>query len=257
MKVLGLSFVRNSEASLQATLDAMATYCDQIYVVDDRSSDGTANILRNHPSVSNAFTIDPGLSDDPWHFPESWLLDLLYRMADLSQPDWIVLLSADETLEPGEAVRQKLSSAAAETSGFQTHLTSSWNDPHYPLMVPLMGQARSLVGRIWRYNPGLVAGHKRLHNSYFPSNITDFGRVAYSSELRIAHQGWSTLAERIAKVDLYTSLDPNLELNNGVPYDIGLLFGYERHCIDELVEEYERRVESIKAFLGNNEHTLR
>jgi hypothetical protein len=63
----------------------------------------------------------------------------------------------------------------------------------------------------------------------------------------IEHSGWSTLAERIAKVDLYAALDPNLELNNGVPYDLGLLFGFERHRVDALVQEYEGRIAQIRA----------
>ncbi len=226
-------------------LDGMAIYCDEIFVVDDRSTDGTAEILLHHPRVSNVFTIDRCISDDPWHFPESRLLDLLYRMADFAEPTWVVMLSADESLEPASSIREILQNAAAEISGFQIHLTSAWNDPLYPVMVPVMGQARSLVGRVWRYHPGLLAGGKRLHNSYFPSNIAGFGRVEYSSEMTIAHAGWSTLAERIAKVDLYSSLDPTLELNDGVPYDIGLLFGFERHRIAELIQEYDRRVEAI------------
>lgn len=247
LNVLGLSFVRNAEDRLQAILDSMATYCDSICVVDDRSSDRTGEILRSHPRVSNVFTIDPQISNDPWHFPESWLLQLLYRMADFYQPDWVVMLSADEHLEPVELVRETLLHAADETAGIQTYLTSTWSDPLYPFMVPLMGQARSLVGRIWRYHPGLESGRKRLHNSYFPGNVSDFGQIVYSNELTIAHFGWSTLAERIAKVDLYTALDPKLELNDGVPYDLGLLFGYERHRTDELIREYGRRLEQIRA----------
>jgi len=246
MKVLGLSFVRNAEERLAAALDSMAVYCDQICVVDDRSTDRTGDILRAHPAVSNVFTVDPELSDTPWYIPESALLSMLYSMADLCQPDWVVLLSADETIIPADQVRALLSGAESEIAGFQMHLVSAWNDERYPFMVPLMGQARSQAGRIWRYRPGLVSSGKRLHNSYFPVNITDFGRVEFQSDFVIDHAGWSTLAERIAKVDLYTALDPDIELNNDIPYDVGLLFGFGRHQIDDLVREYERRLESIR-----------
>jgi glycosyltransferase involved in cell wall biosynthesis len=247
MKVLGLSFVRNAEERLPAALDSMAQYCDQLYVVDDRSTDRTADILRAHPAVTNLFTAPSGLSDASWYFPESLLLDLLYRMTDLSQPDWVVILSADERIEPAERVRTILSSADAGTTGFQMNLVSAWNDPAYPFMVPLMGQARSQAGRIWRYHPGLRTEGKRLHNSYFPANIGDFGRIAFTSELTIAHAGWATLAERMAKVDLYTALDPRLELNNGIPYDVGLLFGFGRDRVADLIAEYERRLALIRA----------
>jgi glycosyltransferase involved in cell wall biosynthesis len=246
MKVLGLSFVRNAEERLPAALDSMAVYCDQICVVDDRSTDRTGDILRAHPTVSNVFTVDPALSNAPWYIPESTLLAMLYRMADLCQPDWVVLLSADETIVPPENVRALLSDAGPDIAGFHLYLVSAWTDETYPFMVPLMGQARSQVGRIWRYRPGLAPSGKRLHNSYFPVNIKDGGRVEFRGDLVIDHAGWSTLAERVAKVELYTSLDPDLELNSDVPYDIGLLFGFERHRIDDLVQEYERRLETIR-----------
>ncbi len=247
MKVLGLSFVRNAEERLPSALDSMAIYCDEIYVVDDRSTDRTPDILRQHPAVTNVFTAPSGLSDAPWYFPEHMYLDLLYRMADLSQPDWVVILSADERIEPAERVRPILSEAAATTAGIQMNLVSAWNDPHFPFMVPVMGQARSQAGRIWRYNPGLRSEGKRLHNSYFPANIGNYGQVAFTNEFFIAHAGWATLAERIAKVDLYTALDRELELNNGIPYDVGLLFGFQRDRVDDLIREYERRVDLIRA----------
>ena len=246
MKVLGLSFVRNAEARLPAALDSMAVYCDQIFLIDDRSTDRTGEILQAHPAVTNVFTVDPALSDAPWYIPESTLLGMLYRMADLCQPDWVVLLSADESIVPAEQVRALLSGAEPDTAGFQMHLVSAWNDDLYPFMVPIMGQARSQAGRIWRYRPGLVSSEKRLHNSYFPVNITDFGRVEFRGDFVIDHAGWSTLAERIAKVDLYTALDPDIELNNDIPYDVGLLFGFGRHQIDDLVWEYERRLATIR-----------
>jgi len=224
----------------------MAAYCDDICIVDDRSTDDTSNLARSHPAVSNVFAIDPMISPGPWHIPECLLLDLLYRMADVNRPDWIVMLSDDERIEDPYGIREKLSAADAETVALQTYLVSSWSDPQYPHMVPVMGQARSSVTRIWRYRPGLQPARKRLHNSYCPSNIADSGRVEFRDDITVSHAGWSTLARRIAKVDLYQSLDPNDELNDGVPYDIGLLFGYKRERIPDLISEYHRRVALIR-----------
>jgi glycosyltransferase involved in cell wall biosynthesis len=246
MKGLGLTFVRNAESQMQEALDSMASYCDAICAVDDRSTDHTGEILRSHPSVSNVLTIDHRISEAPWHFSESWLLNILYRIADFHEPDWIVMLSADERIQPADTLRQRLVTASSNTASLQTYLSSTWGDAQYPHMVPVMGKARSLVSRIWRYRPGLQPGEKRLHNHYTPVNIGDFGGSEFLTDTVIEHSGWSTLVERIAKVDQYSALDPNLELNEGVPYDVGLLFGFERHRIDELIQEYERRVEQIR-----------
>jgi glycosyltransferase involved in cell wall biosynthesis len=247
MKVLGLTFVRNAEDRLPFALDAMAAYCDTICAIDDRSTDGTSDILRAHPAVSNLFTVETYGPNAPWRFPEGAFLELLYRMADLYVPDWVVMLSDDEHLEPAGEVRKLLAGTPDDVAGLQVHLNSPWNDSQYPFMVPVMGQARSLVGRIWRYQSGLLPSKKRLHNSYFPVNIAEFGRVTFEPALTITHTGWSTLAERIAKVDFYSALDRELELNEDVPYDIGLLFGYQRHQVDARVQEYERRIAAIVA----------
>ena len=69
----------------------MAVYCDEICVVDDRSTDRTYFLFGCIRRVLNASTVDPELSDTPWFVSESALLSTLYSMADLCQPDWVVL----------------------------------------------------------------------------------------------------------------------------------------------------------------------
>src|SRR5262245_15609579 len=113
-------------------------------------------------------------------------------------------------------------------------------------MVPLMGKAIATRGRIWRYYPGLQAGTKPIHNGYLPVNIKDFGTVEKLDSITFNHLGWDTLRKRIAKVDLYQSLDPRCEYNLGVPYDRGLLFGYDRGALKELLSEYRSRLKEYE-----------
>ena len=183
MKILGLSFVRNAQERLPAALDSMAVYCDQICVVDDRSTDRTGDILWAHPAVSNVFTVDPELSDTPWYIPESALLSMLYSMADLCQPDWVVLLSADETIIPAVQVRALLS-GADEIAGFQMHLVSAWNDERYPFMVPLMGQARSQAGPYLALPPRTRFQRKATPQQLFPGQHYRFRSSRVSERFR-------------------------------------------------------------------------
>lgn len=241
MKVLGLVMVRNGESRVERALDSMALYCDDVYVLNNRSVDRTADILELHPAVTNVFSADATSSQEAWVFPESMCLDLLYRMADFCIPDWVVYVNDDETIEPAKEIRQVLASLDQEVSGVALSLVSVWNDSRYPRMVPLMSQAKSLQGRIWRYYRGSTAGTKPLHNSVLPSNIEDFGEIKKLNSPVVYHQGWDTLEKRINKVDLYTSLDPQYEHSFGVPYDQGLLFGYKREAINDLIRDYRLR----------------
>jgi murein DD-endopeptidase MepM/ murein hydrolase activator NlpD len=109
-------------------------------------------------------------------------------------------------------------------------------------MIPLMGTAESVRGPLWRWRPGLRAGTRVIHNPHWPANITDHGRIGLANEIRLHHTGWATLAERIGKVEHYRKIDPDAELNYGVPYDRALLFGYAYEEIDLLKADYQRRV---------------
>jgi Glycosyl transferase family 2 len=242
MKVLGLMMVRNGADRVTRTLDGMHGYCDEVYAIDDRSVDETYRVLRQHPVVTNVFRVDPALSQQDWFFPESLGLHLLYRMADFSRPDWVIFLDDDQAVVSPHALRPILSQVPAAVAALLTPWVSSWDDPDYPLLVPLMGQATTVRGHIWRYFPGLASGSKPLHNGRLPVNIACFGRIERLDSITFVHDGWKTLRSRMAKVDLYQRLDPAGIYNFGVPYDEGLLFGYKRGALKDLLREYRRRL---------------
>lgn len=245
MRVLGIMMVHNGQATLRDTLDRMAVYCDAVFVLDDRSTDATRRIAEAHPVVANVFTARPDVSQVPWFHPESLSLELLYRMADFDRPDWIVQLDDDQALEPAERVRTVLASVDPSVAALRLPLVSTWNDPLYPQLVPLLGSGRSMNGAIWRHHVGLEAGDQPLHNFRLPRNVEAFGGIGETRELTIVHHGWDTLEKRIERVDFYTSLDPSYHFNHGIPYDRGLLFGYSREEIPRLIAEYQARASAL------------
>jgi hypothetical protein len=247
MRVLGLMMVRDGEEMLSTTLSSMSLYCDAIYVLNDRSTDATLQILQDNPTVQNVFSADSSLSASSWYFAEANCLRLLYTMADFYHPDWCILLDHDMILEPSNSVRDILDNTDQSSSLIYLPCISVWSDPTYPALVPLMSEAKSIQGRIWRYYPGLVPGSKRLHNTSHPANILDFGEAERIDALAVYHYGWDTLEKRLAKVRAYMELDPRCEHNFGVPYDRGLLFGYTLDQLPELLREYERRARSACA----------
>jgi hypothetical protein len=241
VKILGLLMVRNGQDLLQHCLENMAQYCDTVAVINDRSTDATEAILRASPVVGNVVTLNPAFSSDDWFFPESAMLELLLRMADLERPDWVISVDHDQQIEPAALVRPTLAAFPPQVAAVRVPHVSVWNDPDLPELVPIMGTASRHCMNIWRHHPGLRAGGKALHNPRVPVDIGRYGETVTGSWFSFRHHGWDTLAKRIARVDFYTSRDPSYDLNDGVAYDLGLLFGYQRDAVDDLVSEYKRR----------------
>ncbi|MCV7195497.1 peptidoglycan DD-metalloendopeptidase family protein [Mycobacterium angelicum] len=242
MRVLALLRVHNGERTLPAALDSLSGCCNDIYVIDDRSTDNTSQILRRHSAVTNVVRARSDLPPTPWLIPESVGLELLYRMADFCRPDWILMIDSDQLVESDVDIRGVLSRLPPDVAALMCPMIPRWDDPDFPDMIPVMGSAESVRGPFWRWRPGLRAGSKALHNPHWPANITDHGRIELVNEIRLVHTGWASLAERIAKVEHYRRLDPNCQLNFGVPYDRALLFGYALEEIDLLKADYWRRV---------------
>jgi hypothetical protein len=234
---------------LSVALDSLAGFCDDIYVLDDRSTDGSADVLRRHPSVTNVIHARADLPADPWLVPESVGLELLYRMADFCQPEWVAMIDHDQMFETQQDIRYALSATPADVVGLMCRLRSSWEDTDFPQMVPLMGTATGTRLPFWRYFPGLRASRKPLHNLQWPANLADFGRLEDLADVGIVHSGWDTLAKRIARVRTYQALDPNGEHNFGKAYDRSLLFGYALDDLDGLKVEYRRRLQAERELI--------
>ena len=178
MKIAGLMFVRNGQPFLKQALDAMAEYCDFICVINDRSRDGTKDILSRHPSVSSVVYLSGSISDEDWFFSEGLHLNSLYRLVDYYAPDWVIQVGVDTVVWPGgRELRKVLGACGPGVVGLTTPQVSVWRDLEYPLLVPLMGLARTLKCKIWKYFPGLVASSKRLHNVTRPVGLERFGEI--------------------------------------------------------------------------------
>jgi hypothetical protein len=240
MKVVGVMAVRNAEACIQARLDAMAQYCDGIFVCDDRSEDGTADLAARHSAVRKCVRMSASCGTGNWYFAECDILNTLYCMAEGADPDWVVRLDSDEFVEPAPGLRAVLADQGADVSGVRFPRVSLWEDDAFPDMVPLMSRAQSMQGSVWRGYKGLRADQP-LHNLRMPEGVGKKGRLVNSYGVTFYHTGWSTLAKRIAKAKAYTEKDPEAAWNHGVAYDRGLLFGYALNQLDELIGEYRRR----------------
>lgn len=105
---------RNEAENLERTLQSIAGFVDEIFVIDSESSDGTVEIARKYAQVAS-LPYKHG-SIIPWIF--QWGLDNLPV-----RNEWVLLLEADQ--RPDEALKRSLEALFAQASiaedGFYLH----------------------------------------------------------------------------------------------------------------------------------------
>ena len=98
MKILGLTRVRNEAAIMQDTLDHMATFCSEVIVYDDCSTDDTVKICNAHKIVK--YVVSGGFWDPDREKAEHENRQVLFMEAKklLKPSDWFVYMDADERI---------------------------------------------------------------------------------------------------------------------------------------------------------------
>lgn len=93
--------VRNeSGRHLERVLEELSDFVDDIVIVDDGSTDGTARLCNSFTKVSKLVTLESSL------FSREWVLrQTLWDLAVSTGPDWLLSVDADEFYEE-EAKRE-------------------------------------------------------------------------------------------------------------------------------------------------------
>ncbi len=197
--------VRNESGRyLEQVLHHIAQYADEIVILDDGSTDDTVTICCKQ--VANI----------PHHIVENKtsrfnneveLRKALWELAVSTQPDWIMILDADEIFEPKAAsgIRELLNDDSMDVVYFR--LYDMWNENSFRedgywaahlVYRPFLVRYRSEYKYEWQEQP--------LHCGRFPVNIA--GLPGKQSQLRLQHFGWARPEDRIAKYFRYKQLDP-------------------------------------------------
>lgn len=98
-KVIGITRVRNEESIMKDTLDHMATFCSEVMVYDDSSTDRTVEICKNHHIVTKVIEGEEWDLDRERAEHENRQAVYLEARKVGDDNDWIVYMDADERIE--------------------------------------------------------------------------------------------------------------------------------------------------------------
>jgi len=105
--IAGMMRVKNEARWIERCVRSILPVCDYVVIMDDHSTDGTAEICRMVPGVSVFGSPFTGLDEAR---DKNWLLDKVLA----HQPEWIVAIDGDEML--AESGIEPLRAAMASTA---------------------------------------------------------------------------------------------------------------------------------------------
>jgi glycosyltransferase involved in cell wall biosynthesis len=198
--------VRNErDRYLRRVLESASQYIDDAVIIDDASTDNTAELCEEllvnipHRIIINSES----------KFSNEWeLRHQQWEESTKESPDWILFLDADEVFE--DSFKHGVSNLTESKSCtlYSFRLYDFWDENHYR------------EDGFWRahtvYRPFLLKyikgfpyefNRRSQHCGRLPINAYDLPNEL--SEYRIKHYGWASQEYRTSKFNRYMELDPN------------------------------------------------
>lgn len=208
LRIVCVLQVRNEARYLPGCLDHLRGHVDGIVALDDGSTDGTADILRREPMLLALLSNPPrGDGAHVWHENENKrrLLEAVRHHG----AGWVLVCDADERYE-----RLFLHHLHATVDSLPEHQLTSlsvvscelWNSPDaWRSDGPWGRKSRARLFRL----PQQISFEMSapLHGPWLPDDAQRHGLMFYS-RYRLYHLKSIRHADRVARRDLYTRLDP-------------------------------------------------
>lgn len=204
-KITLAMLVRNeADRFLERVLRHAAGYVDHIVVLDDASTDTSAEICRQAAGSVPLTLLSNAL---PAFANEITLRKQLWDLAVNAGNEWILILDADELFEDeiAAAIRNLIAHEDCDAVCFR--LYDMWTETQYRddrwwrahhVYRPFLVRYRDTAAYTWHETP--------QHCGRFPCNLSS-ARMALS-DIRLRHLGWQRAADRITKYERYSALDP-------------------------------------------------
>lgn len=206
-KITLAMLVRNeSDRYLEMVLKQAVDYIDHAVILDDASEDNTTELCQE---ILQQIPLTLHTNKIALFHNEIILRKQLWEMAIKTQPEWIIILDADEMFEE-DAPKQirDLLTHSSTIDYYSFRLFDMWTETHY--REDQLWQAHKWYRPFAiRYIPEFQAKWQETpqHCGRFPKNIIDLQGV--TNPLRIKHLGWLKPQDRLKKYYRYKQLDPH------------------------------------------------
>lgn len=209
---LALAMAVRNEADryLRRVLQETKHYIDAAAIIDDASEDNTVEVCKE---VLADVPLVIHVNRESQFHTEHVLRRTLWDLAGSLNPEWILVLDADQMFETRARCELRPLLDATDVYFYAFRLYDFWDEQHYR---EDQWWCAHLTYRpfIVRFIPGFEYRWKETpqHCGSFPYNILNLrGR---RSSLRVKHFGWARAEDRFKKYRRYLELDP--EAKHGI-----------------------------------------
>lgn len=212
-----LAMLVHNEADryLRPVLESAREYITDAVIIDDASTDNSATICQE---VLAGIPLKL-IRNETSLFANEWTLrQQLWDETVKTDPEWILVLDADEIFEDRMKTEIKHLVSDTETQVYYFRLYDFWDEGHY--------RSDEWWSAHERFAPFLI--HYDASTPYqFVHTPQHCGRLPLAglelkgicSDLRIKHYGWAKLEDRMAKHARYKALDPDGRYGWQAQYD--------------------------------------
>jgi len=207
MKFVGMLRIKDEAAWIAEVIASLLPLCEQIFILDDHSTDDTAEICRSFPEVTLLPSPFEGLDEAR---DKNYLLEHVIK----SGADFVIHIDGDEVLVPdGQQMIRDLVARVPNVAIAKFRVLYAWNDKRTirtdgiyacfsrPSLFRIAGQNTAGL----RFGTTPHGGN--LHCWNHPQNLQ--GAEVNAKHIGLIHYGYITPEIRARKHAFYNRVDPN------------------------------------------------
>lgn len=207
-EIIAVLCVFNEETNIDGCLAHLEKYIDKIVILDDKSTDNTRKIAKQHPKVVKIIRIR--------HKPiwneranRQRVLTEAFRLSDSLHP-WALCIDADERLETRflKNLRKIIGQYQENKNAFALHFRELWDNPSHYRVDGIWGEKRKAI--LFKLQKQMTFNYKQEH--HIPWYYHELQGKEIMLDYNLYHLKMIKSVDRQKRADLYNQLDPEKKM---------------------------------------------